>query len=202
MPNVTHVVTSNEWPSAAPPSVGAHYIMVDEEQNPSGSLWQALGTAQPEDWVQLKGQANGFYADVNATTETHNIGRMIRLVGLSVSYDLPDSQAAIEIVLPEWPVWREDLIIDVTGFDGRSVSAQVDFRFPHPVGGVTMPTGMDGVTAATGADFLRLTITKDVRLTFKNVEYASDDGEPVVTYATVVPSDPGPTQWAGVGQLG
>jgi hypothetical protein len=195
-------VTSNEWPSAAPPSAGAHYIMVDEEQNPSGSLWQAVGTAHPEDWVQLKGQANAYYADVNATSETHTIGRMVRLVALSVSYDLPDNQAAIEIVLPEWPVWREEMNIDVTAFNGRNVSAQVDIRFPHPIGGVTMPTVMDGVTAATGADFLRLTITKDLRLSFTVVEYASDDGEPVATYATVVPRDPGPTQWAGVGQLG
>jgi hypothetical protein len=195
-------VTSNEWPSAAPPSAGAHYIMVDEEQNPSGSLWQSVGTAHPEDWIQLKGQANGYYADVNATSETHTIGRKIRLVALSVSYDLPDSQAAIEIVLPEWPVWREDLIINVIGFDGRSVSVQVDVRFPHPVGGVTIATGVDGVTAATGADFLRFTVTQDMRLTFINVEYASDDGEPIATYATVVPGDPGPTQWGGVGTLG
>ena len=171
MPNITHVVTGATWPSTAPPSVGAHYIMVDADENPTGSLWFAVAAEHPEDWVLVKGNAKGLYADINHVSATQAVDRMTRLVSLSVGFDLEGAQAL------------------------------VDVKFPFPMGGITMPEGAEGVTAAVGEDVLRLTITQDIRLTFKGIEYAAEGGDPTMAYATVVPSDPGPTQWVGVPPL-
>lgn len=201
MPNITHVVTGATWPSTAPPSVGAHYIMVDADENPTGSLWFAVAAEQPEDWVLVKGNAKGLYADINHVSATQAVDRMTRLVSLSVGFDLEGTQALAVVELPDSPVIREDLVLEVLAINGRSVTARVDVKFPYPIGGITMPDGAEGVTAAVGEDFLRLTVTQDIRLTFKGIEYVAEGGDPTVAYATVVPSDPGPTQWVGVPPL-
>lgn len=183
------VILGDDIPNAAPPAPGAVYLIANSTG--SSPVWLAVSDQYLEDWVRIAGPARNTVWSVGDVLAPLAIDRMDREVTIVVNPDAVGPLIQAEVQLPDWPVIREDLVIDITLLTGTSRSVQLDIQFPHDVDGFSIDSGAVGATAAFGQDFLRMTATESVRITLQGLEYyAENEGDPKLVYANIVVSKP------------
>ncbi|QRY79631.1 hypothetical protein JVX91_00520 [Pseudomonas sp. PDNC002] len=183
------VVIGDDVPTAAPPAAGALFLIGGSTGN--SPIWIGVDSQHLEDWVRIAGPARNTVWSIGDVLAPLAIDRMDREVTLVVSPDAVGPLIQAEVQLPDWPVIREDLVIDITLLTGTSRSVQLDIQFPHDVDGFSIDSGAVGATAAYGQDFLRITATESVRITLQDLEYfAENESDPKLVYANIVVSKP------------
>ncbi|PTZ73776.1 hypothetical protein DB376_02320 [Pseudomonas aeruginosa] len=94
MATVTHVLSGAGAPTAAPPSVGAHYV-----NTTNGDQYLAKGTASAADWVKPGGSAPSEVLRIE-DVGTHALGSQHAVVDVPLFY-LPDQGATTLEISPE-----------------------------------------------------------------------------------------------------
>lgn len=179
------VVIGDDVPAAPPPAAGALYMLGGSSG--AAPVWIALDNQYTEDWVRIVGQPPEIQWLAGDTAEPRTLDNMTRLVKVVLDPSSTAPIAVAEFQAPDWPVIREDLLVDIMGVSGTGRSVQLDIQFPHAVDGFSIATGASGATAAVGADFLRIVATETVRITLQSLEfYAENPGDPKLVYGNIV----------------
>lgn len=179
------VVIGEDVPAAPPPAAGALFLIGGSSG--AAPVWIGMDNQYTEDWVRIVGQPPEIQWFAGDTAEPRTLDRMTRLVKVVLDQSSTAPMAVAEFQTPDWPVIREDLVVDIMGVSGTGRSVQLDIRFPHAVDGFSIATGASGATAAIGVDFLRIVATETVRITLQSLEfYGENPGDPKLVYGNVV----------------
>lgn len=131
MATVTHVLSGAGAPTAAPPSVAAHYV-----NTTNGDQYLAKGTASPADWVKLGGGSAPSEVLRIEDVGTHALGSQHAVVDVPLFY-LPDQGAATLEISPS-ASRQIDLNVRASPPNGQSLS-------------IIVPGGLGDGLSVTGA---------------------------------------------------
>jgi hypothetical protein len=115
-------IVGEAYPDAAPPAIGATFIY-------ERAVFKAVGTAVPEQWVQLAGDADSQGCSVQAgNSRTTAVRRMTRLLVVT-AYGAPGD--ALPVALFTLPAWQAspgaiELRVDPQ-VSGLTVNIDIDF---------------------------------------------------------------------------
>ena len=165
MVDKVHTVVSESFPSAAPPSVGAHYVM-------PRSLYQAIGAANPEDWVLIWGEPEnvGFAAGNEISPP-----RTARVISVSAFDEAGPAAPLTTVTMPDWAGLPHGLAIQVPGVGaGVTVPIDLDFSAIGPNCSFDFQGDFDGVTALQEGSVLKIQVTASVTISFAYMEFSID----------------------------
>jgi len=156
------VVTGEDPPALAPPSVGALYIA------PAGPAYIALGSDFPEQWAQVLGEPAPYNYDATTAGTTNAVPREARAARVGVA-DGSAAEVECTLELPEWPVLPHGFVIDAMGSAANPMTVHVDLADALPAGVVATYIGGEdfdsGATISRVGDVLTIETDHPVRLT-------------------------------------
>lgn len=165
MVDKVHTVASEDFPSAAPPSVGAHYVMPN-------SLFMSIGATTPEDWVLIWGdpQNVGFNAGSEITP-----ARTARLISIAAFDEAGPTAPLTVVTMPQWEGIPYGLEVQVPGV-GAGVTVPIDLDFSAIGANCSFDFQGDfaGVTALQDGPVLKLQVTAQVSISFAYMEFSRD----------------------------
>lgn len=160
-----HTVVSEDFPSVAPPSVGAHYVT-------PRSLYLAIGAANPEDWVLIWGEPENVGVSAGDPVEPT---RTARAISISAFGQAGPTAPLTIVTMPDWAGLPHGLEIQVPGVGaGVTVPIDVDFTAIGPNCSFDFQGDADGVTAVQEGSVLKLQVTASVTISFAYMEFSVD----------------------------
>lgn len=149
------------YPDSAPPAIGAHYIY-DE------AVFIAVGTAEPEHWVQIAGppSSDGDSVEVGRSP-TIVVGRMIRSLVLNAYGTTGAALPVALFMLPEWQASPGKIELRVAP-QVAGLTANIDLDFGESWSFAEFFVAPSPVYSVTRAgNKLSLVVTEGALVTFK-----------------------------------
>ena len=165
MVDKTHTVVSESFPSAAPPSAGAHYLM-------PRSLYLSIGAANPEDWVLIWGDPDNVGISAGGGVAPSRMARAINISGFGVT---GPTAPLTTVTMPEWAGIPYGLELQVPGVSaGVTLPIDLDFSAIGSNCIFDFQGDFEGVTAVQDGAVLKLQVTESVYIKFSYLEWNYD----------------------------
>lgn len=168
-----HSLSGAGAPSTNPPAINAHYVNTD-----FGSIFLAIGTDSPEQWVQVEGFR--LYREFNATTtpQSFALDRENRRVAVT---DMVGAGLAGDLTL-EYPAWSAQPYghrIDINLLDAASITLRLDCSvFGVPLTFYINDDGVSHSASVSGSGtVLDLTLNAAARLEMTSFYVDEEVGE-------------------------